>query len=131
MIVHVFSEYKLCQYCFFWIKNFFWHAFFTYKFSKIILWKLVPLKNINIEASSIKKGVLKYFTSFTEKQLCWSLLFTSLKAVNFIKKRLQHRCLPVKSLKFWRTSANGCFCKCVELLLISGFRASTIRFRHA
>ena len=39
---------------------------------------------------------------------------TDLKAWNFIKKRLQHRCFPVKSEKFlrtpfWRTSANDCF----------------------
>ena len=38
---------------------------------------------------SIKKAVLKNFTIFTGKHLCWSLFF------NFIKKRLQRRCFTV------------------------------------
>ena len=53
------------------------------------------------------KGVLKNFANFTEKHLCWSeCLFnkeTGLKACNFIKKRLQHSCSPVKSTKLLRT----------------------------
>ena len=39
-----------------------------------------------------KKGVLKNFTNFT-----------GLKACNFTKKRLEHRCFPVKIAKFLRT----------------------------
>ena len=45
---------------------------------------------------SIKEGVLKNFTKFTEKHLCWSFLRT----YNFIKKRLQHRYFPVSFAKF-------------------------------
>ena len=46
---------------------------------------------------------LKKFASFTGKHLCWSLLlmqFTGPQACNFIKKRLQHKCFPVKCAKF-------------------------------
>ena len=53
-----------------------------------------------------KIGVPKSFTNITEKHLCWSLPLNKvagLKACNFIKKRLQHRCLPVKFAKFLRT----------------------------
>ena len=46
-----------------------------------------------------KKGVLKNFANFTGKHLCWSLLQTC----NFVKKRLQHWCFPVKFAKFLRT----------------------------
>ena len=51
-----------------------------------------------------------------EKHLCWSLFFIKLQACNFIKKRLQHRCFPVKSAKFFKTlflqnTSGGCFCK--------------------
>ena len=51
-----------------------------------------------------KKGVLKNFANFTGKHLCWSLFFNKvagLRACNFIKKRLQHICVPVKSAKFY------------------------------
>ena len=44
----------------------------------------------------LKKVVHKNFAIFTEKQLFWSLcLIKGLKAFNFIKKRVQHRCFPV------------------------------------
>ena len=36
---------------------------------------------------SIKKAVLKNFTIFTGKHLCWSLFLTKLQACNFIPKR--------------------------------------------
>ena len=42
-----------------------------------------------------KVGDLKNFAYFTGKHLCRSLALRS-KANNFIKKRLQHRCFPVK-----------------------------------
>ena len=51
-----------------------------------------------------KNGVLKNSTKFTEKHLCWSLLCCSLRAGNFIKKRLHHRYLLVNFAKFLRTS---------------------------
>ena len=54
-----------------------------------------------------KIGVLKNFANFTGKHLLESLFekVASLKACNFIKKRLQHRCqvFPVKFTNFLRT----------------------------
>ena len=52
-----------------------------------------------------KIDVLKDYVIFTGKQLCWN---------NFIKKRLQHRCLPISIAKFLRTvflwnTSSGCF----------------------
>ena len=54
---------------------------------------------------SAKKGVLKSFANFTRKHLCWSLFskVAGLKACEFIKRRLQHRCFPMKFTKFLRT----------------------------
>ena len=49
---------------------------------------------------SVKKGVLKNFANFIGKHLCWSLFLIKLLA--FIKKRLQHRCFPMKIAKFLR-----------------------------
>ena len=48
-----------------------------------------------------KKGVLKNFTIFTRKHLCWSLF--GVFGVNFIKKWLQHRYNPVNITKYLRT----------------------------
>ena len=64
-----------------------------------------------------KKDVLKNFANFAEEYLCWSLFFnkvTGLRACSFIKKRPQHRCVPVKLAKFydhlfWRTAADHCW----------------------
>ena len=50
-----------------------------------------------------KIGVLKNFVSFTWKHLSWTLLLIKLQAWNFIKRRLLHRCFPVKCAKFLRT----------------------------
>ena len=52
---------------------------------------------------SVKKVVLKNFAIFTEKHLCCSLFLICLKACNFIKKTLQHRCFPMNIAKFLRT----------------------------
>ena len=51
-----------------------------------------------------KISVLKIFAKFTGKHLCWSLFnkFAG-QACNFIKKRLYHRCFPVKVMRFLRT----------------------------
>ena len=54
-----------------------------------------------------KKAVLKIFPIFIEKHLCWSLFSNKnagLQACNFIKKRLQHRCLLANIAKFLGTS---------------------------
>ena len=47
-----------------------------------------------------KKAVLKHFTKFTIKHLCWSHFLM----ISVIKKRFQHRCFPVNFVKFLRTS---------------------------
>ena len=86
-----------------------------------------------------KIGVVKNFVTFTGKHLCWSLFLITLQvtklainipewcrrrsgvfivnfeACNFIKRRLQHRCFPMKFEKFSRTpflqnSSGGYFC---------------------
>ena len=44
----------------------------------------------------------KNFANFTGKGLCWSVIL--IKVVkNFVEKRLQHRCFPLKFAKFLRT----------------------------
>ena len=51
-----------------------------------------------------KIGVLKNFANFTGRHLYWSPFLIKLQTFcNFIKKRLQQRCLPVKFVKFLRT----------------------------
>ena len=68
-----------------------------------LLWKYeLNLRSIHWSCS-VKKGVLRNFANFTGKQLWWSLFLTGLKACNFIKKRLQHRCFPLEFKKFLRT----------------------------
>ena len=51
-----------------------------------------------------RKDVLKNFAYFTGKQLRWSLFnkVAGPQACNFIKKRLQHRCVPVKLENFYK-----------------------------
>ena len=65
---------------------------------------------------SVKKYVLKDFTIFTGKYMCWSLFnkVAGLQVCNFFKKKLQHRCFlwDLQNLKehlYSRTSANDCF----------------------
>ena len=50
----------------------------------------------------VKKGVLENFANFTGKHLCWSLFLIKLQG-SLTKKRLQHRCFPVKFEKILRT----------------------------
>ena len=52
---------------------------------------------------SIKKGVLKNFSKFTEKHLCVSILFNKAETCKFTKKEARHRCFPVNFAKFLRT----------------------------
>ena len=52
---------------------------------------------------SVKKGILKNFTKFTEKHLCQSLFFNQvagLRPATLLKKRLWHRCFLVNFVKF-------------------------------
>ena len=53
---------------------------------------------------SVKKAGLKNFRNFIGNHLCWSLFLIVCR-----KKRLQHRCFPVKFAKFVRTPPNVCF----------------------
>ena len=55
---------------------------------------------------SVKEFVLKSFANFTEKHLCWSLFL-----IKIIKKRLQHRCFPVKFADFLTTTISKNICK--------------------
>ena len=53
-----------------------------------------------------KKGVLRNFATFTGKHLCQSLFFNKLAGLRpsaLLKKRLWHKCFPVKLAKFLRT----------------------------
>ena len=53
-----------------------------------------------------EKGVLGNFTKFTGRHLCQSLFFNKvpgLRPAFLLKKRLWHRCFPVKFVKFLRT----------------------------
>ena len=54
--------------------------------------------------------VLKNFAVFTRKQLHCSF-FSDMKACNFIKKRLQHRCFSVNIVKFLRAPFWKNICK--------------------
>ena len=62
---------------------------------------------------SVRKGVLKNFANFTGKHLCWSLILWSCKpsACKFFKKRLQHKCFPVKFPKLLRIPILRNICK--------------------
>ena len=62
-----------------------------------------------------KIGILQNFANFTGKNLCWSLFneVVGPQACNLIKKRLQHKCFPVKFAKILRTpflqnTSGGC-----------------------
>ena len=52
-----------------------------------------------------KIDFLKNVANLIGKHLCWSLFykFVGLKAYNFIKKKFQHRCFPVKFTTYLRT----------------------------
>ena len=53
------------------------------------------------------------FLLISQENACVEVSLNKVAACNFIEKRLQHRCFPVKSVKFLRTSfsentSNGC-----------------------
>ena len=55
---------------------------------------------------SVKKAALKNLANLTGKHLCQSLFFdkvAGLRPANLLKKRLWHRCFPVKFAKILRT----------------------------
>ena len=80
----------------------------------------------------LKKGVLNNFANFTGKHLYWSLFLinsknTGLQPCNFIKKRLQHRCFPVKFVKFLRTAILKYICERLLLTVPQSGRNTTVR----
>ena len=85
-------------------------------FNKVAGWNPQTVRGSHWRCSV--KNVLKNFANFTGKHLCWSLnslnKVSGLKEWKFIKKRLQHRCFPVKFEKFLGTpflqnTSCGCF----------------------
>ena len=56
-------------------------------------------------ADVLQNRVLKFFVKFLETDLCWSLFLIKLQpsGLEFLKKRLQHRCFPVNFVKYLRT----------------------------
>ena len=53
----------------------------------------------------IEKALIKNFTRFTRKHLCWSLDLNKVpgrRPENSLKNRFQHRCLLVNFVKFLR-----------------------------
>ena len=56
-------------------------------------------RNSHRRCSVKKKRYLKNFSNLTGKRLRWNLFLTK----HFIKKRLQHRCFPVKFDNIFRT----------------------------
>ena len=68
-----------------------------------------------------KKVVLKNFAIFTGKHLCWSFFWIELqtwRSLNFINKRLYHKCFPVNIAKILRTPILKNIC---ERLLLNVF----------
>ena len=70
---------------------------------------------------SVKKAVLKNFSIFTGKQLCWSLFLMKLQAWRL------HRCFPVNIVKFFRTLILKNICE--RLLLVNFSLENTDLFR--
>ena len=61
---------------------------------------------ISHRSCSVRKGVLRNFAKFTERQLYQSLFFNkvaSLSPATLLRKRLWYRCFPVNFAKFLRT----------------------------
>ena len=54
-----------------------------------------------------KIGVLKIFCKFHRKTSMLESLFNKVSGLKFIKKKLQHRCFPVKVTKLFRTPTVG------------------------
>ena len=74
-----------------------------------------------------KIGVLQNSSNFTRKHLRRSLFsnVAGLRACNFVKKRLEHRCFPVKFAKFLRTRPVAAyeFCSggCIRIVSVSKY----------
>ena len=76
-------------------------------------------------SEALAGGVFENFANFTGKHLCWSLFFTKLQVfrpATLLKKRLLHRCFPVKFEKFLRTPVLKNICErlllCIDYFII-------------
>ena len=80
------------------------HALLAVSFSCIVN-KITWRYSSSYSQMFLKIGVLKNFANFTGKQLRYNFYLIKLKALSpaTLLKRLQHRCFPVKFLKFLRT----------------------------
>ena len=84
------------------------------------------------------KAVLKNLAIFTTRKLLWWSLFLkklqTLRVYNIIKKKLQHRCLPVNMPKLLRTSILKIICKrlllALEVLCIRNFLILAMGMLH-
>ena len=75
-----------------------------------------------------QKAVLQYFAIFTGNHLCWSIFLIKLQALNacyFIKKRLLHKCFPVNTANFLKTSILKSICERLLLQFLFEMRFST------
>ena len=101
---YIFTCFQICRQNFFLFhRSQHWHTFIRrtrhYTSRKHFSWRL------RLQIQTPKEVSLKNFAIFTEKRLCWSLFlnkFAGLRACNFIKKRLQHRCSPVNHCKIFQ-----------------------------
>ena len=74
----------------------------------------------------LSKRCSQKFGKFYRKFLCWSLFdkVAALKTCNVIKKRLQHRCFPVKFAKFFRKPILKKICE--QDLAVASFSKTTV-----
>ena len=81
-----------------------------------------------------KIGVLKNFVSFTWKHLSWTLLLIKLQAWNFIKRRLLHRCFPVKCAKLrtpvFREHLRWLLLSMLLFMNVSSFTSPLLHFHY-
>ena len=80
-----------------------------------------------------KTGVLKNLARFSVKHLCQSLFFNKiagLRPATLLKKRLWHRCFPVKFPKFLRTSPDVSFWLFKRFYFIGIFSSFTALLKY-
>ena len=79
-------------------------------FCELFRWSLFNSLKANVRSShrrcSMKKGILKNLSKFTEKHLCQSLFFNKVAGLGpaiLLKRWLWHKCFPMNFVKFSRT----------------------------
>ena len=74
------------------------------KFFKIVLRTILFCCRVIkfVEQMSVQ-NVLKNFTNFTGKNLCWSLFLINPEGLQLYLKEIQHKCFPVQLAIFMRT----------------------------